>query len=82
MQTDAVLTMLAECDGEYIHATGQLPELQASISLPEAELSYSDLEDMKLRIGVAASGNTDSQGRVYAALDSIQVKTNGLGLDL
>ena len=82
VQTDAVLTMLAECDGEYIHATGQLPELQASISLPEAGLSYSDLEDMKLRIGVAASGNTDSQGRIHAALDSIQVKTNGLNLDL
>lgn len=82
VQTDAELTMLAECDGDYIHATGQLPKLYATISLPEAELSYSDLEEMKLKIGIAASGNTDSRGRIYAALDSIQLNTSGLHLDI
>ena len=82
VQTDAKLTMLAECDGDYVHATGQLPKIYATISMPEAELAYSDLENMKIRLGVAASGNTDNQGRINAALDSIQLKTSGLYLDL
>ena len=82
VETDAQLTMLAECDGDYIYATGQLPELNATISLPEAELSYSDLEDLKLKIGVAASGNSDSKGKLHAVLDSIKLNTNGLHLDL
>ena len=82
VQTDAVLTMLAECNGEYVHATGELPDFHATISLPDAELSYSGLEEMKLRIGVAASGKTDSRGRIHAALDSIQLNTSGFHLDI
>ena len=80
VSTDARLTMLAECDGEYIHATGQLPELSATITLPEAELTYSDLEDLKLKIGVAASGSTDHDGKINAEINDIMLDTDGLHL--
>lgn len=80
--TDAELTLLAECNGEYIHADGKLPKLSATISLPESELTYSDLENLRLSFGVAASGSTDKSGKINATIDSIRVNTDGLHLDL
>ena len=82
VQTDARLTMLAECDGEYIYSTGQLPMLNATISLPDAEFAYSDFEDIKLRVDAAASGNTDSYGRVNASLDKMNISTSGMQMNL
>ena len=82
VETDAELSMFGECDGDYIHATGQLPKLYATVNLPKAGLTYSDLEGMRLEIGVAASGNTDSYGRINASLDNIQMNTNGFHMNL
>lgn len=80
--TDARLSILAECNGDYISSTGAFPVIYASISMPEATLSYSDLEELELKIGIDASGKTDSRGRINAAIDSIKVNTNGLSMNL
>ncbi len=82
IQTDAALTMLAECDGDYINATGKLPAMKAAISLPEASLSYSGLDSLKLTVSIAANGRMDRNGRIYAGLDSLRVDTRGLYVNL
>lgn len=80
VETNAKLTMLAECDGEYIYSTGKFPKISASISLPDASLRYSDLEELEMKFGFKASGNTDSRGRVNASIDKMDFTTEGVNL--
>ena len=82
IETDASLTMLAECDGDYIYSTGELPKLKAKISLPEASIKYSELDNLELKVGIAANGQLDSRGRVNATIDKITFATDGLNIDL
>ena len=82
IDTDARLTMLVECDGDYINSTGQLPRLTATISLPDASLRYSGLDKFEMRLGLAAGGYTDSRGRINAVLDSLNVVTKGLDMSI
>ena len=82
VETDAKLTMLAECDGEYIYSTGKLPRLTAKISLPEATIKYSELDQLQLKVGIAASGQTDSRGRVNAVIDNVTLTSDGLNMNI
>ncbi len=82
IETDAALTMLAECDGDYINATGEFPALRATVSLPDASLIYSALDSLEMRLSVAASGDMDRKGRIFAKLDSIKVDTKGLHMNV
>ena len=78
VETDARLTMLAQCDGDYIYETGRFPKINATISLPEASIRHSDLEDLQVKVGIKASGNTDSRGRINASIDDIHLSTAGV----
>ena len=80
VETDAQLTMMIECDGDYISTTGELPDFTASISLPDASLRYSGLENLEMKIGLAAGGHTDSHGRINAVLDTLKLTTTGLDM--
>ena len=82
VETDARLTMLAECNGEYVYDTGKFPKISASISLPEADLKYSDLEKIDMKIGFKASGSTDSRGRINASIDNMSFVTDGMDFGL
>ena len=82
VETDAKLTMIAECDGDYIFSSGELPKLSATISLPEASLRYSDVEKLQMKVGISASGYTDSQGRVNMAIERFRFTANGLDIDV
>lgn len=82
MDTDAQLTMLAECDGDYMNATGELPAIKAVISMPDAVFRYSGLDSLEMRLSIAANGHTDRKGRIHAQLDSIRLDTKGLYMNL
>ena len=82
VETDASLTMLAECNGDYIYSTRELPRLTARISLPESNIRYSELEELQMKVGIAASGDMDSRGRVNASIDNITLTADGLNMDL
>lgn len=82
VSTDAGITMLAQCDGDYIHATGKFPKITATVSIPEAVISYSELDSLEIRMSLAAGGSTDSRGRINASIDSMKVDTKGLSVDL
>ena len=82
IETDAKLTAIAECNGEYAYSEGELPKVTMTISMPEANLKYAGLDNLDLKIGVAASGHTGSGGKVNAAIDSLTVKANGLDVNI
>ena len=82
IETDARLTAIAECNGEYAYSEGELPKVTMTISMPEANLKYAGLDNLDLKIGVAASGHTGSGGKVNAAIDSLTVKANGLDVNI
>ena len=82
IETDARLTAIAECNGEYAYLEGELPKVTMTISMPEANLKYAGLDNLDLKIGVAASGHTGSGGKVNAAIDSLTVKANGLDVNI
>lgn len=82
VETDARLSIMAECDGDYIDGTGTLPTLKASITVPDAGLRHSDFDKVDLRMGVRVSGQTDRSGRFNATVENIKVNTSGLHLDV
>ena len=82
VHTDAELTVLVECDGDYDGATGQFPPLTAMISMQEAGLEYRNPEGLKARVGIRANGSIDSKGRMYVVIDGIQMKAPGLDINL
>ena len=82
VETDARLTMMVKCDGDYINSTGELPGFTASISLPDASLRYSGLDMLDIRLGLAAGAYTDSRGRINAVLDTLKLRTTGLDMKI
>lgn len=78
IETDASLSILAECNGDYINSTGRLPKFTASISIPDAGIRYSDMD---VRFGLEANGVNHSNGRLNAALDSLKVSAKGFDLN-
>ena len=82
VETDARLTITAECDGDYIYRTGAFPQLTASISIPEAALSYSELDKFQMKFGISAKGQTDERGRMNALLDHASMTADGLNLNI
>lgn len=82
IETDARLTMLAECDGEYDYSKGELPKLTLAVSLPEARFKYSGLDKLQMKVGIAAGGQMDGDGKINAVVDSITVTSTGLNINL
>ena len=80
--TDARITMMAECDGDYIHSTGKLPKIHATVQMPESVISHEDLDSLEVRLSLAAAGSTDSRGRINARIDSLKVETKGLAMNV
>ena len=80
--TDAKISATLDCDGDYIHETGKLPEMQVRILLPESEFTYSDFPEYKLSAGIDIKAETDKRGNVNIKIDSINANTTGLRLAL
>jgi len=82
LATDAKLSARVECDGEYIHATGRLPELSARIHLPESGFTYSDFPGQELTVGLDIKAETDRLGYIDIKIDTINAKATGLQLGI
>lgn len=79
IQTDAQINLDLQCKGDYIHSTGELPEIMVSLNIPDSKLRHRDIgSDIDLRLDVSAM--TDDS-RISASLNDIHVQTEGLKLD-
>lgn len=78
--TDAEINLIAECDGDYIHATGKLPAFRASLTIPESTIRHSGIEEeVTLHINVTAEGN--KKGRIDLNVGDMQVRTAGFNIN-
>ena len=79
VETDATIGLNADINGFYDHATGALPAISASLSIPESEIKYEPFPH-SVRLGLHALAQTDASGKVNIDLDKALVKTVGMQL--
>lgn len=77
IHTDASFSIILECSGDYVHSTGQLPEIKATIKVPESDIRHKKMSD-NVTFSIDASATTTSEGSISASLDKIAVKCEGL----
>lgn len=79
VETDATIGLNADISGFYDHATGALPDISASLSIPESEIKYEPFPH-SVRLGMHALAQTDASGKVNVDIDKALVKTVGMQL--
>ena len=79
VETDATIGLNADINGFYDHATGALPAISASLSIPESEIKYEPFPH-SVRLGLHALAQTDASGKVNIDIDKALVKTVGMQL--
>lgn len=80
VNTDARLSMMILCDGDYVFETGSLPPVLAQFSVPKSKLSYEDIPGEEISFNLTLDAATDSEGRLN--IDLTDLKAYGKGLDL
>ena len=81
ISTDASIDLDLTFSGAYDHITGRLPDFKARLSIPESVSAHSDIAHA-FTMGLEAEAGTDSRGRVTARIDTLDLRTAGLGLGL
>lgn len=79
VDTDAKLSLAADIDGYYEHTNGSLPNISASLTVPDSGIKYEPFpHDVKL--GLQALAQTDASGKVNVDIDRVMVSTVGMHL--
>ncbi|MBQ7812793.1 MAG: hypothetical protein IJ394_09575 [Bacteroidales bacterium] len=78
--TDARLSLLAACQGDYIHSTGKLPSFSIVLSIPEAEIMHEDIT-AALNVGIEAEAYNDADDRITVDISRLTARTEGLVLE-
>lgn len=79
ISTDALISMDAVCNGEYIHGSGRLPKFEVSIRIPESAFGHKDI-DAKVRLAAYVGAASDGYGCVSAYIDTLTVNSSGIAL--
>lgn len=82
IETDAKLTLMAQCEGDYVYKTQTWPKLTAYLDLPEANFKHSELDSLNLKLEVAAHADTDMNGRLNLTVGNSFVRSEGLDIDI
>ena len=76
IDTDAFLYMEAECNDEYIHGSGKLPQCRINIKLPESSVAHKDIPQ-PLKLAVDATASVDEAGIAGMESGKVMVATDG-----
>lgn len=79
IQTDALVNMGVKVKGNYDHLTGSLPEISASLSIPEAGVSYETFPHT-VRVGLKANAEAADMSDISLDLEDLSVHTAGMHL--
>lgn len=79
VETDAVIGLTADINGYYDHATGALPDISASLSIPDSDIKYEPFPH-SVRLGLHALAQTDASGKVNVDVEKALVSTVGMRL--
>ena len=81
ISTDAVISLRAQCNGDYVYETGQLPECSVELLVPESEIKHNDFNNI-IRFALNSSATIDNKGRADFSLDKTSIATSGLAFSL
>ena len=77
--TDARIDMTADIDGYYDHATGALPNISATLTVPDSGIKYEPFpHDVKLELQALAQ--TDESGKINVNINRAMASTIGMNL--
>ena len=79
VDTDAKISLAADIDGYYDHSTGALPDISASLTVPDAGIKYEPFPH-RVRLGIQALAQTDESGKINVHIDRAMVSTVGMHL--
>lgn len=79
--TDGLLNISADIDGYYDKASGALPAFTASVSIPEADFSYSGIP-CPLRAGAVLGAYTGDDGRINVTVNEVTARSSGFSFGL
>ena len=79
VKTDATIGLTADISGYYDHATGALPDIAASFSIPDSDISYKPFPH-SVRLGLHALAQTDASGKVNVNIEKALINTVGMRL--
>lgn len=79
IETDAVVSLKADISGCYDHATGSLPDIKATLDVPESAIAYEPFPH-DIRLGLTAKAETDDKGRINVDIEDAAVNTVGMKL--
>ena len=77
VRTDAVVSLIALCDGWYVPERGALPLLVAEVVVPTASFDYEGI-DRESYMSLEASAETDEAGRLDVSLGELMVDAGGM----
>ena len=79
VETDATIGLTADISGYYDHATGALPDISATFSIPDSDVQYEQFPH-SVKLGLYALAQTDETGKVNVDIDRAFVRTTGVQL--
>ena len=79
VDTDAKISMTADIDGFYDHETGALPNISASLTVPESGIKYEPFPH-NVQLGLHALAQTDESGKINVDIERAMVSTVGMHL--
>ncbi|MBO5943402.1 MAG: hypothetical protein J6Q63_08960 [Bacteroidales bacterium] len=79
VDTDAKINLTTDIDGYYDHATGALPNISATLTVPDASVKYEPFPH-DVRLGLQALAQTDDLGKINVDIDRAMVSTAGMNL--
>lgn len=77
IRTDARINIIVEADGSFVPETGRYPVVNATVSLPDSKLEYTDFSE-KLTVGLQADAKMEDDGRLSLRINKAKAGMNGL----
>lgn len=81
IQTDATVNLALSCDGWYSADTGSLPEISASMKVPDSYIGHKKL-GIKHNLRFDASLDSDSSGYCTLTLGELSVSGKAIGISV
>ena len=77
VETTATIGLSADINGFYNHSTGSLPNISATLNIPDSDISY-EAFPQSIRLGLHAMAQTDASGKVNLDIDKAMISTKGI----
>ena len=81
IRTDAIVTINAKCNGDYIYETGELPIIDLKVDVPDSKIRHKKL-GKEINLALNASAGTVDNGEITASLNNAHVRFEGFDLDI